>query len=49
MCDSSKRIKRITEAVNVLLRRAEKRRRAVIDEIRAVDEYLNGLAEKRPE
>ena len=46
MCDASRRVKAIVETANTLLRKAEKRRRAIIDEIRAVNEYINGLDEK---
>ncbi|AHL30162.1 uncharacterized protein Eint_101415 [Encephalitozoon intestinalis ATCC 50506] len=47
MYDNNKKIKRILEIVNILLRRAEKRRKAIIDEIRAVDEYLKELEQRK--
>lgn len=47
MCDNAKKVKGIAENVNILLKKAEKRRKAIIDEIRAVDEYLKVLEQKK--
>ncbi|AHL28974.1 hypothetical protein EHEL_101485 [Encephalitozoon hellem ATCC 50504] len=47
MCDNAKKIRGIAENVNILLKKAEKRRKSIIDEIRAVDEYLKELEQKK--
>ncbi|CCI73991.1 ECU10_1465 [Encephalitozoon cuniculi GB-M1] len=47
MCDNGKKIKKITETVNILLKKAEKKRKEIINEIRGVDEYLNSLEQKK--
>jgi hypothetical protein len=47
MYGDCRRVKKITETVNVLLKRAEKRKKAIVEEIRATNEYLQELIMKK--
>ena len=47
MNEEHRRIKKITETVNILLKRAEKRRKAIVEEIRVANDYSYELRMKK--